>query len=83
MGVADGISELRLLAADIANLCHGLLQMSSDVGVQTIDFIGAEVVSTTPAVNPIRRFSATFAFFAVKSFSPERTQRSREVRQKT
>jgi len=47
MGVADGISKLRLLAADITNLCHGLLQMSSDLGVQTIDFIGVEAVSTT------------------------------------
>ena len=45
--VADGISRQRFLAADITNLCHGLLQMSSDVSVQTIDFIGREAVSTT------------------------------------
>ena len=41
VGVTDGISEMRLLAADITNLCHGLLQISSDLDVQAIDFIGA------------------------------------------
>jgi len=44
MGVADGVAELRLLAADITNLCHGLLQMNSDLEVQTIDFIGVEAL---------------------------------------
>ena len=47
MGVADGVSRKRLLAADITNLCHGLLQMSSGVDVQTIDFNGVGAMSTT------------------------------------
>ena len=47
MRVADGVARERLLAADITDLCHGLLQISSDVDVQTIDFIGVGAVSTT------------------------------------
>ena len=40
VGVADVVSELRPLAADITNLCHGLLQIDSDLDPQNIDFTG-------------------------------------------
>ena len=33
VGVADDISESRLLAADVTNLCHGLLQIGSEFQV--------------------------------------------------
>lgn len=35
VGVADAVSRLRLLAADITLLCHGLLPESSDLVGQT------------------------------------------------
>ena len=39
VGVADIVSELRPLAAEITNMCHGLLQMNSDLDVQNTYFI--------------------------------------------
>ena len=31
VGVADDVSKLRLLAADLTNLCHGLLQINLEL----------------------------------------------------
>ena len=38
VSVANIVSELRPLAADITNVCHGLLQMSSELDVQNTYF---------------------------------------------
>jgi hypothetical protein len=40
VSVADIVPELRPLAADITNMCHGLLQMSSELDLQNIYFSG-------------------------------------------
>jgi hypothetical protein len=36
VSVADIVPELRPLAADITNMCHGLLQISSELDAQTV-----------------------------------------------
>jgi hypothetical protein len=39
VSVADIVPELRPLAADITNMCHGLLQISSELDAQTVILI--------------------------------------------